>query len=178
MTLKTATLGGGCFWCIEPIFQQLIGISNVRSGFSGGDEKNPSYRDITSGMTGHAEVIQFEYDDEKISYTEIIEVFLTVHDPTTKNRQGNDVGYHYRSIILFHSADQKKIAEKVIVEFDTEKIWKNKIVTEIKEYTDFYIAEDYHQNYFNLNSNQPYCKFVIEPKISKFRKKFIDKLKK
>ncbi len=175
---EVATLGGGCFWCIEVLYQELVGVEKVVSGFAGGTVDNPSYRAVTTGMTGHAEVIQITFDPSKITYDEILTVFWHVHDPTTLNRQGNDVGTHYRSIILYHDDRQRAIAETSLRKTDESGLWDNKIVTEIAPMNKFYTAEDYHQNYYNLNADKnPYCSIVIAPKIAKFRKEFKDRLK-
>ena len=174
MTL--ATFGAGCFWCVEAAFQQLKGVSSVVSGYSGGTVENPTYQQVCTGSTGHAEVCQITFDSETISYEELLEVFFEIHDPTTLNRQGNDVGTQYRSVIFYHDEDQKKIAEKVKAELDKKGVWKNPIVTEITPFTKFYKAEDYHQDYFRTNPNQPYCRVVIKPKIDKFEKVFKLKL--
>ena len=172
MSSKLVTVGGGCFWCVEAIYQDLRGVDGVVSGYAGGTTKDPSYR----SMGDHAEVIQFKYDSEIISFKEIMEIFFVVHDPTTLNRQGNDVGPQYRSIILYHDDEQKQIAEEVIVELEERKLYKSPIVTILQPYEIFYQAEDYHQNYFKNNPNQAYCKFVIEPKVSKFRSAYFEKL--
>jgi len=174
--LAVATLGGGCFWCVEAVFQRLEGVEKVVSGYAAGDTKNPTYKEICSGNTGHAEVVQVFFDPNAISYEEILEVFWTTHDPTTLNRQGNDVGTQYRSIIIYHSEEQKETAEKSIKEVAT-KLWDDPIVTQVVEETTFYPAEDYHQEYYNNNSSQPYCSFVISPKIDKLKKKYKNKLK-
>ena len=171
-----ATIGGGCFWCFEAIFSEVRGINSVTSGYSGGTVKNPSYREVTSGRTGHAEVIQLEFDPEILSYRDIMEIFFHLHDPTTLNRQGADVGTQYRSVIFFHNDEQEKIARKVFEEIDRSDLWENPLVTEITTLKEFYVAEDYHQNYYSNNPNQPYCTFVISPKLSKLRKLFKDKL--
>lgn len=173
---ETATLGAGCFWCVEAIFQDLMGVERVESGFSGGHVKNPAYREVVSGNTGHAEVCNIIFDPEVISFKELLEVFWTTHNPTTLNRQGNDVGTQYRSSIFFHNDEQKIIAEQSKKEV-APQIWDDPIVTEITEFEAFYPAENYHQDYFNLNPNQGYCRVIIEPKVAKFRKKFEDKLK-
>lgn len=178
MHYEVATLGAGCFWCVEAIYQRLEGVEKVESGYSGGHVKNPSYDEVCTGRTGHAEVIQVTFDPKKISYKELLEVFFRTHDPTTLNRQGNDVGTQYRSAIFYHSEEQKKIAEQVKKETENAKIWDNPIVTEISPFTAFYKAEEYHQNYYNENSYKPYCMLVINPKLSKFRKEFSSKLKK
>ncbi len=175
--METIVLGGGCFWCIEAIFKQVRGVKSAISGYAGGHVENPSYEQVCSGMTGHAEVVKVEFDTNEISLREILEIFLTVHDPTTPNRQGNDIGTQYRSTIFFLSPEQEKIAKDVIMEFEDKRIWKNKIVTEVAPLNKFYPAEDYHQNYFQNNKDKnPYCRIVIEPKVVKFRKKFADKL--
>lgn len=176
MNETIATLGGGCFWCLDSIYRQLKGVRKVDSGFSGGHDDNPSYRDIA--QSGHAEVVQIYYDHDVVSFKELLEIFFVIHDPTTVDRQGADVGPQYRSIILYHNDEQKNVAEIVIAEMEKEKLWTDPIVTEIQKYEKFHIAEDYHQNYYNLNQSNPYCRIVIEPKIAKFRKQFFDKLKK
>lgn len=176
-TTDTATFGTGCFWCTEAIFQELEGVIKSTSGYSGGHVANPSYKEVCTGTTGHAEVIQVLYDPKKISYDELLEVFWKTHDPTTLNRQGNDVGTQYRSVIFYHNAEQKEKAEKYKAELDKSGAFDNPIVTEISPYTKFYAAEDYHQDYYNLNGSQPYCNFVIRPKVEKFQKVFKNKLK-
>jgi peptide-methionine (S)-S-oxide reductase len=173
---QTATFGAGCFWCVEAIFQELKGVHRVESGFSGGHIKNPSYREVVTGNTGHAEVARIIFDPEVISFEELLEVFWTTHDPTTLNRQGNDIGTQYRSAIFYHDEEQKNIAEKSKNEVATQ-IWDDPIVTEITEFEAFYPAENYHQDYFNLNPNQGYCRVVIAPKVKKFREKYATKLK-
>ncbi|MEZ5347101.1 MAG: peptide-methionine (S)-S-oxide reductase MsrA [Pyrinomonadaceae bacterium] len=175
--LETATLGGGCFWCIEPIFDDLVGVADVVSGYSGGETENPTYTEVCSGATGHAEVIQIKFDPAAVSFKEILKIFFAVHDPTTLNQQGNDIGTQYRSVIFYHSEDQKKTAEDVIRELSGEDIWDSPIVTEITEFEKFYDAEDYHQEYFANNPTQPYCAAVVAPKVAKFRKKYLDRLK-
>jgi len=175
--LETATFGGGCFWCVEAIFEDLRGVHKVVSGFSGGDVKNPTYQQVVSGNTGHAEVTQIHFDPEVISYEDLLYVFWRTHDPTTLNRQGNDVGTQYRSIILYHSAEQKEAAEKSLKETDASDLYSDPIVTEVVPFKEFYTAEGYHQNYYENNPNQPYCRLVIDPKVQKFRKQFSDKLK-
>jgi peptide-methionine (S)-S-oxide reductase len=172
-----ATLGGGCFWCLEAVYLELQGVEKVVSGYAGGSVLNPSYRQVTTGTTGHAEVVQLTFDPDKISFREILEVFFTIHDPTTLNRQGADVGTQYRSAIFYHDEAQRQIAEAIIAEFDTANIWPNPIVTEVSPLTIFYEAEDYHQDYYRQNANQPYCHIVISPKVAKFRQKFADKRK-
>jgi peptide-methionine (S)-S-oxide reductase len=174
----TATFAAGCFWCVEAVFQDLNGVISVSSGYSGGQVKNPSYREVCNGTTGHAEACNIVFDPSKISYDELLEVFWKTHDPTTMNRQGNDEGTQYRSAIFYHNETQKQLAEKYKKELDASGAFNTPIVTEISAYTNFYKAEDYHQNYFNENGDQPYCRFVIQPKVDKFKKVFKDKLKK
>jgi peptide-methionine (S)-S-oxide reductase len=175
---EIATLGGGCFWCLDGVFKDLRGIEKVESGYTGGHLKNPSYQAVCTGTTGHAEVVQLTFNPNEVSFKEILEVFFTIHDPTTLNRQGYDEGTQYRSAIFYHSPEQKEIAEQVIAELNAAKIWGNPIVTEVTPIGDFYVAEGYHQNYFENNPNQPYCRAVVEPKVAKFRKYFFEKLKK
>ena len=175
---ETATFGAGCFWCVEAVFERLEGVEKVISGYSGGEIPNPTYDQICSGNTGHAEVCQIIYDPQKISFTELLEVFWSTHDPTTLNRQGNDVGTQYRSVIFYHNEDQKIIAEEYKKKLTDAKIFDSQIVTEITQLTKFYEAENYHQDYYNNNKSQPYCSFVITPKIEKFKKVFGSKLKK
>ncbi len=174
---EAVTLGGGCFWCLEPLFDDLIGVENVVVGYAGGSVPNPSYQEVCTGRTGHAEVIQVIFNPQQISFRDILEVFFSVHDPTTPNRQGADVGPQYRSIILYHSSEQKETAEQVIREFEAENVWDAPIVTEVAPLTEFYPAEDYHQEYYKKNPGQGYCQVVIAPKISKFRKRFQERLK-
>lgn len=176
-TLSTATLGGGCFWCLEAIFSEVKGIHNVTSGYSGGTVKNPAYREVTTGRTGHAEVVQLEFDPNTISYEQILEIFFHLHDPTTLNRQGADIGTQYRSAIFYHTPQQQQIAQKVFNRIDASDLWSDPLVTEITPFAVFYPAEEAHQNYYQNNPNQPYCTFVINPKIGKLRKLFKDKLK-
>ena len=165
-----ATLGGGCFWCVEAVFQRIEGVLSVKPGYAGGDIKNPTYKQICTGNTGHAEVAKIEFDPEKITYSQILNVFWQSHDPTTLNRQGNDVGTQYRSVIFFHDESQREIAEKSKIDADKSGYWDNKIVTEITLLDNYYDAEDYHDNYYNNNPNQPYCLFVIKPKLDKLEK--------
>jgi len=174
---EKATLGGGCFWCTEAVYLQLNGVIDVKPGYSGGHIKNPSYKEVCTGRTGHAEVVQITYNPKEVSFSEILEVFFMTHDPTTLNRQGNDVGTQYRSAVFFHNEEQKTIAEKIVQEFENEKVYNDPIVTEITPFDKFYLAEDYHINYFERNKNQPYCQFVVAPKVEKFQKIFKDKLK-
>lgn len=176
--METAILANGCFWCTEAIFQRLDGVESVRSGYTGGHVINPAYREVTSGRTGHAEGIEIVFDTEKISFEEILEVFFSTHDPTTLNRQGYDVGTQYRSGIFYKSEMQKAIAEAFIKALDDAKVFKNPIVTEVTEFKNFFVADEYHQNYYNNNRNQPYCKAVINPKLEKFLKDHKEKLKK
>jgi peptide-methionine (S)-S-oxide reductase len=173
----TATFGEGCFWCSEAIFSELKGVKKVVSGYSGGSVKNPSYREVCSGTTGHAECVQVIYDPKVISYPELLKVFWQTHDPTTLNRQGHDVGTQYRSVIFYHSEKQKELAEAYKQKLDRAGIWPHPIVTEITKFKAFYPAEDYHQEYYENNSSQPYCRLVITPKLEKFRKVFKDQLK-
>jgi peptide-methionine (S)-S-oxide reductase len=173
---KEATFGAGCFWCVEACFNELIGVISVDPGYAGGAVINPSYKEVCEGTTGHAEVIRVVFDDEIISFDELLEVFWFVHDPTQLNRQGNDVGSQYRSVIFYHDDIQKGIAENVKQNLSVNKVWNNPIVTEISQASLFYVAEDYHQNYFNQNGDQPYCQIVIKPKMDKFLKTFKEKL--
>ncbi|MHA3962681.1 MAG: peptide-methionine (S)-S-oxide reductase MsrA [Candidatus Thorarchaeota archaeon SMTZ1-45] len=175
--METTTFGSGCFWCTEAIFQQLKGVSSVVSGYSGGHVKNPTYEQVTTGRTGHAEVCQIQFDPEQISFEELLEVFFNTHDPTTLNRQGNDIGTQYRSVIFYHTEEQRKAAESVKDKLDKSRTWKNPIVTEIVPFDLFYPAEDYHQNYYKNNPNQGYCRVVIAPKVNKFEKVFKLKIK-
>jgi len=173
---ELATLGGGCFWCTEAVFQDLKGVHSVVSGYAGGSIKNPAYREICTGRTGHAEVIQIKFDPNVISFEELLEVFWVTHDPTTLNRQGHDSGTQYRSVIFYHTDEQRKIAEASKAKTDATDLWPNPIVTEISPYEVMYEAEEEHQNYYKSNSYQPYCTFVISPKIQKLKKHFGDKL--
>jgi len=176
-TTDTATFGAGCFWCVEAVFQRLNGVVSVKSGYSGGFVKNPSYKEVCNGSTGHAEVCQIVFDNTKISYSELLEVFWKTHDPTTMNQQGNDIGTQYRSAIFYHTEEQKQLAEKYKAELNASGAFEKPIVTEISAFTNYYPAEDYHQNYFNQNGSQGYCRFVIQPKVEKFEKVFKSKLK-
>ena len=175
---EMAVLGAGCFWCVEAVFQQLNGVLSVESGFSGGFIKNPSYREVCNGTTGHAEVAKIIFNPEVVSFHEILEVFWSVHDPTTLNRQGNDIGTQYRSAIYYTSDPQKEIAEQYKNQLEQSGIFTNPIVTEITKFHVFYPAEDYHTNYFNLHGEEQYCQFVVRPKVEKFKAKFASKLKK
>ncbi|OEY71173.1 peptide-methionine (S)-S-oxide reductase MsrA [Salegentibacter salarius] len=175
--LELATLAGGCFWCTEAVFQRLNGVEEVLSGFTGGNIKNPAYREIITGRTGHAEAIQIRFNPEIISFQELLYVFFATHDPTTLNRQQNDVGTQYRSAVFYHSEKQKEKAEEVIQKLEEKEIFENKIVTEISAVKDFYIAEKEHQDFYNQHRQQPYCQFIIDPKIKKLTEVFADKLK-
>jgi len=175
---EIATIGGGCFWCLEAIFNELRGVKKVVSGYSGGNVPNPSYQEVCTGVTGHAEAVQITFDPLIISFNELLEVFFTIHDPTTLNRQGADVGTQYRSVIFYHTPEQKEIAKEVMAKIEAAKIWDAPVVTEITAFKTFYPAENYHQEYFLHNPDQPYCSVVIEPKVAKFRKQFLTKLKK
>ncbi|MXO06056.1 peptide-methionine (S)-S-oxide reductase MsrA [Flavobacterium sp. HBTb2-11-1] len=176
--LETITLGGGCYWCVEAVYENLDGVKSVVSGFSGGKTVNPTYEEVCTGETGHAEVVQITYDKTVTDINEIFKVFFTVHDPTTLNRQGADVGTQYRSVIFYKNEEQKKAAQSIIAELNKAKVYDSPIVTKVEPFKVFYKAEDYHQNYYANNKNQPYCKMVIQPKIEKFEKVFKDKLKK
>ena len=173
-----ATFGAGCFWCVEAIFQRVEGVEKVVSGYSGGHVKNPSYKEVCNGTTGHAEVCQLTYDPTMVSFEELLEIFWKTHDPTTLNRQGNDVGTQYRSAIFYHNEQQKEIAQAYKKRLNEANAFGNQVVTEIVPFKEMYVAEDYHQNYFNENGSQPYCSFVIQPKVDKLEKVFKDKLKK
>jgi peptide-methionine (S)-S-oxide reductase len=176
-TKASAIIAGGCFWCTEAVFKELQGVEKVESGYAGGSVDNPTYEQVSTGQTGHAEAIEITYDPKVISYKELLEVFFVVHDPTTLNRQGADVGTQYRSAIFYHSPQEKKIAEEVIKDFTAKKIYKAPIVTKLEPFTKFFVAEEYHQNYFERNPDKAYCRIVIEPKVLKFRKEFLSKLK-
>jgi peptide-methionine (S)-S-oxide reductase len=176
--LEVATLGGGCFWCLEAVYDELKGVTSVVSGYSGGHVVNPTYEEVCGKQTGHAEVVQVTFDPSVISYREILEIFFTIHDPTTLNRQGNDVGPQYRSAIFYHSPEQKAVAQGVMQAFAQARVWDNPIVTELAAFDTFYSAEDYHQKYFKRNPDQPYCAWVVGPKVAKFRKQYFGRLKK
>jgi len=176
-TSDTITLGGGCFWCLDAVYRQLRGVVKVESGYAGGTKPNPTYRDVCSGQTGHAEVVQITFDPSLIAYRDLLDVFFTIHDPTTKDRQGGDIGSQYRSIILTHSDDQARVAREAVAEVEAEKLYDDPIVTEIEPLTTFYSAERYHQDYFADNARQPYCQAVIAPKVAKFRQKFLEKMR-
>lgn len=175
MATETATLGGGCFWCLEAVYQELKGVRHVESGYTGGHVPDPSYEQVCDGSTGHAEVVRITFDPDVVAYREILEIFFTIHDPTTLNRQGNDVGTQYRSVIYFHSPEQQETARHVIAEM--ANVWDAPIVTALSPAETYYKAEDYHQNYFRRNPLQGYCAFVVAPKVAKFRKTFADKMK-
>jgi len=177
MDREVATLGGGCFWCLDAVYRQLRGVEKVESGYAGGTKPNPTYRDVCGGQTGHAEVVQVTFDPSLIAYRDLLDVFFTIHDPTTKDRQGGDIGSQYRSIILTHSDDQARVAREAVAEVEAEKLYDDPIVTEIEPLTTFYSAERYHQDYFADNARQPYCQAVIAPKVAKFRQKFLAKMR-
>lgn len=174
---EVAVLGGGCFWCLEAVFDDLAGVRSVESGYAGGTRANPSYEDVCSGRTGHAEVIRITFDPQIVSFREILSVFFSIHDPTTRDRQGNDVGTQYRSVIFCQNAEQRAVAESVLKQIAEAKLWRDPIVTEIADAAPFYPAEDYHQEYFARNPRQPYCQVVVAPKVAKFRKQFLERLK-
>jgi peptide-methionine (S)-S-oxide reductase len=176
--LQTATLAGGCFWCLEAVYDEIKGVHSVESGYAGGHMDNPTYREVCSGTTGHAEVVQVHFDPSVVSYRDLLNVFFAIHDPTTLNRQGADVGTQYRSAIFYHDEEQKTIAEGLIQELNAQQIWDRPIVTQVEKLDKFYMAEDYHQEYFARNPYQPYCMAVVAPKVSKFRKHFLELLKK
>jgi peptide-methionine (S)-S-oxide reductase len=176
-TTTVATLGGGCFWCLEAVYQQLDGVTRVVSGYAGGHVDNPTYEEVCGKDTGHAEVVQVTFDPARLSYREILEVFFAIHDPTTRDRQGNDVGPQYRSVIFYHDEEQNRVAGEVIAELTNEQLFDAPIVTEVVAAPKFYPAEEYHQNYFARNPTQPYCAFVVSPKVAKFRKKFAQRLR-
>ena len=175
--MEVATLGGGCFWCIEAAFNEIRGVVNVESGYAGGELASPTYEQVCTGTTGHAEVVQVIFDPDIISFKEILEIFFTAHDPTTLNRQGADVGNQYRSVIFYHNEKQKEIAEQVIEELNAAEVWDNSIVTQVEPFKNFYKAEEYHRKYFDRHPEAAYCKIVIAPKIAKLRKKYREKLK-
>ena len=175
--LEVATLGAGCFWCVEAVFEELRGVKRVESGYSGGHVPDPTYRAICTGMTGHAEVVQVTFDPSTLSFREVLEVFFSVHDPTTKDRQGPDVGPQYRSAVFYHDEGQRRIAEEVISEVGDRGLWDAPIVTEVTAFDEFFVAEDYHQEYFRNNGDQPYCQIIIAPKVAKFRQQNLERLK-
>jgi len=174
---EQATFGGGCFWCLEAVYKDLRGVERVVSGYAGGQVQDPSYEEVCSGTTGHAEVVQLTYDPRAVSFRELLEVFFTIHDPTTLNRQGADVGTQYRSAVFYHTPEQREEAERVITALTVNGVWPSPVVTEVAPLEVFYPAEDYHQDYFERNPNQGYCRMVVAPKVSKFRKQFLEKLK-
>lgn len=174
---QTAVLGGGCFWCLEAVFDRLDGVISVESGYMGGKVKNPAYREVCSGTTGHAEVVRVTFDPSKTLYQELLEVFFSIHDPTTLNRQGNDIGTQYRSVIFYNSEEQRRTAEETIARLTREKLWDAPIVTALESAKEFYMAEDYHQEYFTNNPQQPYCQIIVAPKVKKFQQKFAQKMK-
>lgn len=176
--MEQATFGAGCFWCVEAVFQRIEGVEKIVSGYAGGKNKNPTYKEVCTGETGHAEVCQITYDPSKVTFDELLEVFWKTHDPTTLNRQGNDVGTQYRSVVFYHNDTQKQLAEKYKKELNEVKAYEKPIITEISPLPEFYVAEDYHQDYYNQNPDQGYCAFVIAPKVEKLRKVFKEKLKK
>jgi peptide-methionine (S)-S-oxide reductase len=176
--LQTATLAGGCFWCLEAVYDEIKGVHSVESGYAGGHMDNPTYYAVCNGNTGHAEVVQVHFDPNVVSYRDLLNVFFAIHDPTTLNRQGADVGTQYRSAIFYHDEEQKKIAEELIKDLNAQQIWDKPIVTQVEKLDKFYMAEDYHQEYFARNPYQPYCMAVVAPKVSKFRKHFLELLKK
>jgi peptide-methionine (S)-S-oxide reductase len=176
--IATATLAGGCFWCLEAVFDNLKGVVSVESGYMGGSKPNPTYAQVCDGDTGHAEVVQIRFDPTVLDFRDLLDVFFVIHDPTQLNRQGNDTGTQYRSAIFYHSPGQKAAAGEVIAALDAEGLWDARIVTEVVPATTFYVAEDYHQEYFANNPNQPYCMFVVAPKVAKFRKQYLERLKK
>ena len=173
---ETATFGGGCFWCLDAAFRQLRGVSQSVSGYAGGKRPNPTYEQVCSGVTGHAEVLQITFDPTIISYRDLLGAFFTIHDPTTKDRQGGDIGSQYRSVVFHHSPEQLAVVKDVIAELDREQVWPDPVVTDVVRYTVFYPAEGYHQDYFSKNPNQPYCQAVVAPKVSKMRKAYFDRL--
>lgn len=174
---EIATLAGGCFWCLEAVYDELRGVESVESGYMGGQAEHPSYEEVCSGDTGHAEVVSIRFDPKTIGYRDLLEVFFVIHDPTTPDRQGNDIGTQYRSAIFYHSMEQKAIAEQVLRQIDSAKLWRRPVVTEVAPASTFWAAEDHHQEYFARNPRQPYCMAVVDPKVAKFRKHFRDKLK-
>jgi peptide-methionine (S)-S-oxide reductase len=176
-TREVATLGGGCFWCTEAVFSELRGVEKVEPGYAGGTTANPTYEQVCSGRTGHAEVVQVTFDPRVLTFHDLLTIFFTVHDPTTLNRQGADVGTQYRSVVLYHDERQKATAEQVVRELEEEKLWRRKLVTQLVPFSVFYPAEEYHHDYFRRNPSGGYCQFVIAPKVAKFRSKFAERLK-
>lgn len=175
--LEEAIFGGGCFWCLEAVFDQLKGVTSVESGYAGGKNENPTYQQVCGGSTGHVEVVRISFDPQEITYPDLLDIFFTVHDPTTLNRQGNDVGTQYRSVIFYTSQEQRAAAEKAIADLNAARTYPNPVVTTVEPAPKFYVAEPYHQEYFTNNSNQPYCQFVVAPKVKKFQKSFPQKMK-
>jgi peptide-methionine (S)-S-oxide reductase len=175
--METTTLGGGCFWCLEAVYDQMEGVQSVESGYMGGKNPNPTYKEVCGGRTGHVEVVQVTFDPAVTNFREILEVFFTIHDPTTRDRQGNDVGTQYRSVIFYHSDQQRQIAEETIRDLNQAGIWDDPIVTQVQPTEAFYVAEGYHQEYFENNPNQSYCQFIVAPKVRKFREKFANKMR-
>ena len=176
-TVETATLAGGCFWCLEAVFDEMKGVQSVESGYMGGTVANPTYEQVCGGETGHAEVVQLKFDPSVVSFAEILQVFFVIHDPTTRDRQGNDVGTQYRSAIFYRSPEQKAVAERVIADITAARLYRDAIVTEVVPASTFHVAERYHQEYFARNPSQPYCQYVVAPKVAKFRKHFLERLK-
>jgi peptide-methionine (S)-S-oxide reductase len=174
---ETATLAGGCFWCLEAVYDQLKGVISVESGYSNGHVNNPTYRQVCNGDTGHAEVVRVTFDPNVVSFRDLLQIFFTIHDPTTLNRQGADIGTQYRSAIFYHSPEQERVAHEVIAELEEAKLWRNPIVTEVSPIANYYEAENYHQEYFANNAYQPYCQVVVAPKVAKFRKQYFERLK-
>ncbi len=177
MATETATLAGGCFWCLEAVYEQVRGVESVVSGYSGGTVESPSYQQVCTGKTGHAEVVRLTFDSDSVSFRQLVELFFTIHDPTTLNRQGHDVGPQYRSAIFYESEEQRAVAEEVIAQLAEERVWRDPIVTEVAPLINFYEAEEYHQQYFRRNIGQPYCQFIIAPKVAKLRKEHFEALK-
>lgn len=175
--LETAVLGGGCFWCLEAVFDRLDGVTSVESGYMGGHVDRPTYRQVCAGNTGHVEVVRVTFDPQKLTFAELLDVFFTIHDPTTLNRQGNDAGTQYRSVIFYESEEQRRQAEEAIAQVNVSHAWPNPVVTAVEPAKEFFMAEDYHQEYFANNGSQPYCQFVVAPKVKKFQQKFAEKMK-
>ena len=175
--LETAVLGGGCFWCLEAVFDRLDGVTSVESGYMGGHVDRPTYRQVCAGNTGHVEVVRVTFDPQKLTFAELLDVFFTIHDPTTLNRQGNDAGTQYRSVIFYESEEQRRQAEEAIAQVNVSHAWPNPVVTAVEPAKEFFMAEDYHQEYFANNGSQPYCQFVVAPKVKKFQQKFAERMK-
>lgn len=176
-TLGTATLGGGCFWCLEAVYEGIRGVLSVSPGYMGGQTENPAYKDVCTGTTGHVEVVQVTFDPDTVSYFDLLQVFFAIHDPTTQDQQGNDIGPQYRSVVFYHSDEQRASAEEMLRALNAAAVWSGPVVTEVRPATTFYRAEDYHQEYFRNNPQQPYCSYVVAPKVRKFREKFVGRLK-